>query len=302
MRRPTTSRPPIAGSRASITPTCPRKRTPRQSSRRWPRPTKRSRIPEKRAAYDQLGSHAPGQEFRPPPDWDQQFAQGQGGFEDIDLESLFAGLGRAAGTRRRAGRGLPDGRQRLRGRRAPFLHAGVPRHGNRSRALDARMESRRRRAARAAPRQDAHSPRRRERRKVARPGQGRQRRQRGSGRRPLSRHRSRRASAVSRGRQGCLHRSAADAVGGDSRHEREVAHARRRRDAQGAGRHAGGAGAAPVGARHDARQRRSRPPVRGGAHRSADGRGRQAEGALQGARRHLQLQSARPFRTGGRPR
>ena len=25
--------------------------------------------PEKRAAYDQLGSHAAGQEFRPPPDW-----------------------------------------------------------------------------------------------------------------------------------------------------------------------------------------------------------------------------------------
>ena len=31
--------------------------------------------PEKRAAYDQLGSHAAGQEFRPPPDWGQQFAQ-----------------------------------------------------------------------------------------------------------------------------------------------------------------------------------------------------------------------------------
>jgi len=53
--------------------------------------------PEKRAAYDQLGSHTPGQEFRPPPDWNQQFAQGQGGFEDIDLESLFAGLGRRQG-------------------------------------------------------------------------------------------------------------------------------------------------------------------------------------------------------------
>src|SRR5205823_10302182 len=53
--------------------------------------------PEKRAAYDQLGSHTPGQEFRPPPDWKQQFAQGQGGFEDIDLESLFAGFGRRQG-------------------------------------------------------------------------------------------------------------------------------------------------------------------------------------------------------------
>ena len=33
--------------------------------------------PEKRAAYDQLGSHRPGEEFRPPPDWGQQFAHGQ---------------------------------------------------------------------------------------------------------------------------------------------------------------------------------------------------------------------------------
>jgi len=53
--------------------------------------------PEKRAAYDQLGSHTPGEEFRPPPDWNQQFAQGKGGFEDIDLESLFAGFGRRHG-------------------------------------------------------------------------------------------------------------------------------------------------------------------------------------------------------------
>src|SRR5512143_4175272 len=30
--------------------------------------------PEKRAAYDQLGrGHQPGQEFRPPPDWDAGF-------------------------------------------------------------------------------------------------------------------------------------------------------------------------------------------------------------------------------------
>jgi curved DNA-binding protein len=63
--------------------------------------------PEKRAAYDQLGSHAPGQDFAPPPGWEGQFAQGQGGgFEDIDLESLFAGFGRRGG---RGGRGGPRG-------------------------------------------------------------------------------------------------------------------------------------------------------------------------------------------------
>ena len=69
------------------------------------------RDPEKRAAFDQLGSHAAGQEFRPPPDWSQHFASGspfesmgQGGFDDIDLADLLAGLtGRARG--RSGGRG-----------------------------------------------------------------------------------------------------------------------------------------------------------------------------------------------------
>lgn len=58
--------------------------------------------PEKRAAYDQLGRHDPGQEFRPPPDWGQHFGQGQGqrGFDDIDLSDLFAGL---AGRQGRSG-------------------------------------------------------------------------------------------------------------------------------------------------------------------------------------------------------
>ena len=29
--------------------------------------------PEKRAAYDQLGTHRPGEDFRPPPGWDTQY-------------------------------------------------------------------------------------------------------------------------------------------------------------------------------------------------------------------------------------
>src|SRR5208282_3595309 len=33
--------------------------------------------PEKRAAYDQLGrDYRSGQQFRPPPDWEQRFSQG----------------------------------------------------------------------------------------------------------------------------------------------------------------------------------------------------------------------------------
>src|SRR5450432_4141873 len=62
--------------------------------------------PEKRAAYDQLGSHAAGQEFRPPPDWGQQFSQSEGSFDDIDLSDLFAAFsGRGGG---RAGRERGD--------------------------------------------------------------------------------------------------------------------------------------------------------------------------------------------------
>jgi curved DNA-binding protein len=63
--------------------------------------------PEKRAAYDQLGSHSPGQDFRPPPDWGQHFASGQASFDDIDLADLFAGLGGGRGFRRRADPNAP---------------------------------------------------------------------------------------------------------------------------------------------------------------------------------------------------
>lgn len=55
--------------------------------------------PEKRAAYDQLGSHQPGKDFQPPPDWGKQFGDTPFSFEDIDLADLLAGL--AAGRHRR---------------------------------------------------------------------------------------------------------------------------------------------------------------------------------------------------------
>jgi curved DNA-binding protein len=55
---------------------------------------------EKRAAYDQLGTQQPGQDFRPPPGWEQQFGGAEFSFDDIDLEDLFAGL---RGARRQAG-------------------------------------------------------------------------------------------------------------------------------------------------------------------------------------------------------
>ena len=76
--------------------------------------------PEKRAAYDQLGSgFREGQEFRPPPDWEKQFhfregdgAAGGFSFDDLDLGDLFESLsGRArrggGGARARAAMPIP---------------------------------------------------------------------------------------------------------------------------------------------------------------------------------------------------
>ncbi len=56
--------------------------------------------PEKRATYDRLGrDYRPGQQFRPPPDWEQHFGQsGSHRFTDLNgfsdfFSSLFGGTG-----------------------------------------------------------------------------------------------------------------------------------------------------------------------------------------------------------------
>ncbi len=56
----------------------------------------------KRAAYDELGHPAAGAEFRPPPQWQQDFATGGMSFEDLDLADLLAAMGRGqrAGSQR----------------------------------------------------------------------------------------------------------------------------------------------------------------------------------------------------------
>ncbi|HET8875062.1 MAG TPA: DnaJ C-terminal domain-containing protein [Casimicrobiaceae bacterium] len=69
--------------------------------------------PEKRAAYDELGRHAPGEQFRPPPGWQQSFGEQPPGassfsFDDVDLADLFAGIaGRGRGGARRPDMPLP---------------------------------------------------------------------------------------------------------------------------------------------------------------------------------------------------
>ena len=47
--------------------------------------------PEKRAAYEQLGSQQAGQDFQPPPDWREQWQPADEGFsaEGLDLSDLF---------------------------------------------------------------------------------------------------------------------------------------------------------------------------------------------------------------------
>ena len=64
--------------------------------------------PEKRAAYDQLGPHASGQDFRPPPGWDAGFEfseHGRGGPESAEFSDffseIFGRMGREGPQRRR---------------------------------------------------------------------------------------------------------------------------------------------------------------------------------------------------------
>lgn len=63
--------------------------------------------PEKRAAYDQLGRYQPGQDFRPPPDWEKQFSERGFAFDGIDLADLFAAFSGAAGQARPGGTTRP---------------------------------------------------------------------------------------------------------------------------------------------------------------------------------------------------
>ena len=57
---------------------------------------------DKRAAYDRLGSHRPGEDFEPSRDWgtefNSQFNDGQSSFEGVDLSDLFASFARQRGS------------------------------------------------------------------------------------------------------------------------------------------------------------------------------------------------------------
>ncbi|MCF8161151.1 MAG: DnaJ domain-containing protein [Polaromonas sp.] len=53
----------------------------------------------KRAAYDELGHPKAGADFRPPPQWQEDFAPGGMSFDDLDLADLLAAMGRGTGAR-----------------------------------------------------------------------------------------------------------------------------------------------------------------------------------------------------------
>lgn len=78
--------------------------------------------PEKRAAYDQLGrGYQPGQDFRPPPDWDAGFEFSGRGFsphEAADFSDFFAELFGRMGTQRPG----------FNAHRAPFQTRGKDHH------------------------------------------------------------------------------------------------------------------------------------------------------------------------------
>lgn len=50
--------------------------------------------PEKRHAYDELGRRPAGEQFTPPPDWQQHFHANASSFDDVDLSDFFAAFGR----------------------------------------------------------------------------------------------------------------------------------------------------------------------------------------------------------------
>jgi len=55
--------------------------------------------PEKRAAYDALGTRPQGEEFRPPPDWARQHGGNQQfSFDDVDFADLFTRFGARGGS------------------------------------------------------------------------------------------------------------------------------------------------------------------------------------------------------------
>jgi len=62
---------------------------------------------EKRAAYDDLGRHRTGEEFRPPPNWGGQQGAQAYSFDDVNLSDLFASFSKGRQGTAHQGRSMP---------------------------------------------------------------------------------------------------------------------------------------------------------------------------------------------------
>lgn len=62
---------------------------------------------EKRAAYDELGRHPSGEEFKPPPNWGGQQGSQAYSFDDVDLSDLFASFSKGRQGGHQQGRSMP---------------------------------------------------------------------------------------------------------------------------------------------------------------------------------------------------
>lgn len=81
--------------------------------------------PEKRAAYDQLGANwQAGQDFRPPPDWNQGFEFHGGGYTEVDPEQ-FSDFFESLFGRRATGPGFSGTQRRSRPNRGQDTHARI---------------------------------------------------------------------------------------------------------------------------------------------------------------------------------
>ena len=233
-RAPTRSRRRIASSRASITPTCRRKRTRKRSFRTCPKPTRRSRIP--RSAPRTTSSEATSRvriSARRRAGSSSSAVAISRSTSSISPTSSRASAGgarqprlpRRARTPRHA-----DPRRGLRSHGADHARAGLPRHGGRARPSDARIRRTRvgcaacrTTSARAYPKGVADG----ERLRLA--GKGGKGLNGGRERRPLSQREARAAPALPRVRPGLVYGPAARAVGSRARRDGGNPHAGRRR-------------------------------------------------------------------------
>ncbi|MFZ6686287.1 DnaJ C-terminal domain-containing protein [Undibacterium sp. SXout11W] len=72
---------------------------------------------EKRAEYDNLGQQSTGDQFTPPPQWQDEFSSQAGDFDDVDISDIFNAFNR---SRSGGASGMGHGKGRAHRKAAPF--------------------------------------------------------------------------------------------------------------------------------------------------------------------------------------